>query len=290
MPLSLSPCSKPRGGTGWPSRRGRGCCRECAATGRAGSLSCCPRQPRPEPLSLDRADSTAPGCFPRGSFQLLCKLLTGKESDFNGSSPSFSPPFPDWGCCGCNALGPACPGAPFAAGGAQQHPGDRFAGAEHLELLPRCNGLRWAGASSAASTGHVPGLRNTQLAATLSLQGLLSAPSLLDLRARCLPGAAGPSHSPTLLGEERLCRCVALLRLQLCSAPSSATLRCARGFSQPFRCVTSLGGPGDTDLADRAGMLCRRGVALLCCLFLHATCVPGSVRALCFSGPCPWLL
>lgn len=39
-------------------------------------------------LSLDHADSTASRCFPRGSCQPLCKLLTGKESDTNGSSPS----------------------------------------------------------------------------------------------------------------------------------------------------------------------------------------------------------
>lgn len=32
-------------------------------------------------LSLDRADGTASGCFPGGSFQVLCKLLTGKWSN-----------------------------------------------------------------------------------------------------------------------------------------------------------------------------------------------------------------
>lgn len=84
----LSLCSKPPGGTGWPSRRGRGCCSEHAGASHAGSLSCCRCQPRRDPLSLDRADSTASGCFPRGSFQPLCKLLTGKESNFNGSSAS----------------------------------------------------------------------------------------------------------------------------------------------------------------------------------------------------------
>ena len=48
---SLSLHSKPPGGTGWPSRRGRGCCSEHTSASRAGSLSCCRRQPRREPVS-----------------------------------------------------------------------------------------------------------------------------------------------------------------------------------------------------------------------------------------------
>lgn len=218
---------------------------------------------------------------------------------------SFSPPSPDWGQRGSNALGPACPDAPPKAGGAQQHPGDRLAGVEHLAvLLPLSSGLWWAGASAAARTGYVLGLQNMQLDATSSLQGLLLAPSLLDLHAPCLPGAAGSqalcTHPP---GSERGGCAAAWLRLG-CSSPLQLQVPLSavpQGLFSAFLQLHLIGWRwGSTALAHctgvRAGVLCR-GVALPCCLFLHATCVPSPQRrpraALGFwasQDPCPWPL
>lgn len=80
--LSLS--SKPPGGTGWPSRCGRGCCSEGLGSSHAGGCSA------GSSLGvMSRTLQTAPHQdASRGSFHPLCKLLTGKESTFNGSSPS----------------------------------------------------------------------------------------------------------------------------------------------------------------------------------------------------------
>lgn len=218
---------------------------------------------------------------------------------------SFSPPSPDWGQCGCNALRPACPDAPFEAGGAQQHPGNKLAGAEHLKvLLPFSSGLWRAGASAAARLGCVSGLQNTQLAATFSLQGLLVAPSLLNLHASCLSGAAGSralrTHPPC---PERSSRAAAWL-CSGCSSPLRLRVPpCAvpQGLYSAFLQLHLIGRHwGSTDLARCTGVRAgvpRRGVALPCCLFLHATCVPSPRRrpraalGLWASwGPCPWPL
>lgn len=210
---------------------------------------------------------------------------------------SFSPPSPDWGQRGRNALGPACPAAPFKARGAQQDPGDRRAGAEHLEaLLPLSSGLSWPGASRVARTGYVPGLQNTQLAATSSLRGLLLAPSLLDLHASCLPGAAGSRALPTHPSAQRGAAVPLRGSAQAAALPCVPRL-CPRGFTQPWGSfISSAGAGGSTSLAHcsgvQAGVLCR-GVALPCCVPACDSCpfpaaqVPDSVRAPGFSGPVP---
>lgn len=72
-----------------------------------------------------------------------------------------------------------------------------------------------------ARTGYGLGLQNTQLAAISSLQGLLLAPSSLDLRAPCLPGAAGSralrSHPPPQVTERG--GCAAAWLCSGCSSP-----------------------------------------------------------------------
>lgn len=42
-------------------------------------------------------------------------------------------------------LSPVCPNAPLDAGGAQQHPGDRLEGAEHLMVLWGQEPMLWPG-------------------------------------------------------------------------------------------------------------------------------------------------
>lgn len=105
---------------------------------------------------------------------------------------------------------------------------------------------------------------------------------------------------PAERGAAVLLRGSAQAAALLCTFKCHPPLR-PRGFTQPFGSFISSGGAGETtDLARRAGvwagMLCR-GVALPCCLFLHATCVPSLQRrpraALglwASQGLCPWPL
>lgn len=172
------------------------------------------------------------------------------------------------------AVMPLSSACPFEAG-AQQHPGDGLAGAEHLEvLLPLSSGLWQVGANAVARTRCAPGPQNMQLAAALYLQGLLVAPPLLDLHGLCLPGAAGPQalNQPC---SERSSHAAAWL----CPGTFKChPLLCPQGFTQPF-------------CSFIWGALQGGGFALLS---LHATRVPSPQHrpwaALGFwasQGPCP---
>lgn len=153
-----------------------------------------------------------------------------------------------------------------------------------------------------AKPGYALGLQNVQLAATSSLQGLLSAPSLLDLHALCLPGAAGsqalPTHPPTqrraavpLRGSAQ-----AASPLRLPVPPSAGPQRLFSDFLQlHLTGVVVLGeqGPGTLHRGVRAGVLCR-GVVLPCLAVPACNSypfppaqAPGSVRALGFLRPVP---
>lgn len=105
------PCQGPWDGAGGSAAVGRECCECCVslaashAWGRAGlsgedgdaavragtsqprSLPCAPASPGGASACGPRRQHRVK-MFPRGPFQLLCKLLTGKESDFSCSSPS----------------------------------------------------------------------------------------------------------------------------------------------------------------------------------------------------------
>lgn len=94
----------------------------------------------------------------------------------------------------------------------------------------------------AAKNRYVLGLQNMQLAATSFPSGAALGPFLAGSACPMLTWCcrlAGPLHSTTLLKEEQLCCCAALLRLQLSSAPSSATLRCAPGASLSLSAASS---------------------------------------------------
>lgn len=215
---------------------------------------------------------------------------------------SFSPPSPDWGQHGRNALGPACPVTPFKAGGAQQDPGDRRAGAEHLEaLLSLSSGLSWPGANTAARTGCVLGLQNTQLAATSSLRGMLLAPFLAGSARLVLTWCCrlvGPSHSPTR--SERSSRAAAWLR-SACSSPLHLQMPPSAVPQGLYSALGQLrliwwhwgehkpgpqhGGAGRCAL-QRGGFTLLSVPACDSCPFPAAQ-APGSVRAPGFSGPMP---
>lgn len=218
---------------------------------------------------------------------------------------SFSPPSPDWGQHGRNALGPACPAAPFKAGGGQQDPGNRRAGAEHLEaLLPLSSGLSWPGASRVARTGYMLGLQNIQLAAASCLPGLLLAPSLLGSACLVLTWCcrlAGPSHSPICLERSRPAAawlrsgCSSPLRLQMRPSAVPQGLYSALGQLHLLCWCRGEHKPGPLQRGAGRCALQRGGFALLCsCMRLVS--LPCSARSQAVlglrasRGPCPWLL
>lgn len=118
---------------------------------------------------------------------------------------SFSPPCPSSGWCGSNAPGAICPNAPLDAGGAQQHPGHRLKGAEHLRVLWALGGqepMLWP--EQAVYQGH-------------KTHSWLSLP-LLDLAHR-LSALTEPAQRGVT---------VALLRLQLLCTPECHPPLCPR--------------------------------------------------------------
>lgn len=165
--------------------------------------------------------------FPRGPFQLLCKLLTGKESDFSGSSPSkhLLPSLSQSGQCGCNVPEPF---ALMLLWMLEELSSAQGSGSRVLSTSG-CSGLWGAGANAVARTRGVPGPQTHSW--------LPFFPSGLPMALFLVIWLPGSLHSLTLLREEWLWLCSGCSS----SAPPSATLHWALGLLPAFLQLQLLG-------------------------------------------------